>query len=220
MDSPSELYTYIHDNMNPIGVKVAPNNLHYLQYLNGSRLVGLGNEFDKQITKRFARSNHKPPANIQAGENLTVKLISASYLSPMHENTIHEPQIQTSTTTSPPFNLMLKSSKARRRIQRDYYMQISNNSSISNETTASSTANNQLRSSLSGSSLPLTSSQADQSLGASAPHDNRSADQSNSSEYATANYDGVIGINATDPLVFLSESRSAFGLTTEIQVIS
>lgn len=38
-----------------------------------------------------------------------------------------------------------------------------------------------------------------------------------STEYATVNYNGVIGINATDPYAFTTESRS-FELPTQIQV--
>lgn len=40
-----------------------------------------------------------------------------------------------------------------------------------------------------------------------------------STEYATVNYNGLIGINATDPYAFTTESRS-FELPTQIQVSS
>lgn len=39
----------------------------------------------------------------------------------------------------------------------------------------------------------------------------------NTTEYATINYNGLIGVNATDPMAITAESRT-FGLPTEIQV--
>jgi hypothetical protein len=41
--------------------------------------------------------------------------------------------------------------------------------------------------------------------------------ESSSTEYSTVNYDGLVGINATDPYAIVTESRM-FALPTEIQV--